>query len=178
MPQFGVGGRYLAAKEEFLRNRGGDIDRAITMLESVVLEDPTYYDSLALLGRAYYLKGRFEDANAMLQRAVAVNKEDEIAWVMLGATQMRLNRIDQGLESMKGGITLLSKSSVNGYRNYSMWDTRGLIRAAIRRTAFLLAKGAEEKDEILRSVGTLLIRIDDEENFQRIDTPRRNRNDY
>jgi tetratricopeptide (TPR) repeat protein len=178
MPQFGVGSHYLAGKEEILRTKGGDIDKAITMLESVVIEDPTYRDSLTLLGRAYYQKGRFEEAAAMLQRAVAVNNEDEIAWVALGATQMRLNQIDRGLETMKGGITLLSKVSVNGYRNFPMWDTRGFIRSSIRRTAFLLAKGAEEREDILRSVATLLTRIDEEENFQRIDTPRRNRRDY
>jgi hypothetical protein len=59
-----------------------------------------------------------------------------------------------------------------------MWDTRGIVRASIRRTAFILTKEGNNKDELLREVNTLLARIDDEDNFQRVDTPRRFRRDY
>ena len=55
------------------------MNRAIIALESVVKEDPTYRDSLTLLGRAYYRQGRYQDARQILMRAVAVNKDDEIA---------------------------------------------------------------------------------------------------
>ena len=153
------------------------MDRAVTELEMVVRENPTYKDSLTLLGRAYYRKERYRDAAAILQRAVVVKKDDEIAWIVLGATQLRLNQNEQGLESMKGGITLLAKVAVDGYRDYPMWDTRGNIRASIRRTAFILTKEGDNKQEILNEVNTLLARIDDEDNFQRRDTQRRNRRD-
>ena len=49
IPRLGVGGRYEEGKEQFLRGRGGDMEVAITALESVVSQDPTYKDSLTYL---------------------------------------------------------------------------------------------------------------------------------
>jgi tetratricopeptide (TPR) repeat protein len=119
------------------------------------------------LGRAYYRKARYQDAFAVLQRALAVNDDDEQAWIALGLTQLRLGQNDKGIESLKGGITLANKVMVDGYHNYLYWDTRGLIRASLRRSAFLLTKGIEEKDNIIQNTDRLMALIDDEENFQK-----------
>jgi tetratricopeptide (TPR) repeat protein len=143
------------------------MDVAITALESVVSQDPTYKYSLTYLGRAYYRKGRYKDAYAILQRASAVNSDDEQAWIALGLTQLRVGQSDKGIETLKGGITLASKSMVDGYRNFMYFDTRGLIRASIRRSAFLLTKGVEETNNIIDATDRLLAQVDDEENFQR-----------
>jgi tetratricopeptide (TPR) repeat protein len=167
VPRFGIGGRYNEGREQFTRGRGGDMDRAIAALEAVVKEDPTYKDSLTLLGRAYYRKARYQDAYQMLQRAVVVNKDDEIAWLVLGMTQLQLGEDQKGVETLKGGITLISKVAVFGYRNYPEWDVKGAVRTAIRRSAFEITKGIEDKPEIIRSCETLLTRMDDEENYQK-----------
>jgi tetratricopeptide (TPR) repeat protein len=167
IPRFGVGGRYEEGRDQFLRGRAGDMDTAITALEYVVSQDPTYKFSLMYLGRAYYRKGRYQDAFAVLQRALAVNNDDEQAWLALGLTQLRLGQNDKGIESLKGGITLANKVMVDGYHNYIYWDTRGLIRASLRRSAFLLTKGLDEKNNIMQSTDRLLALIDDEENFQK-----------
>ena len=167
IPRFGVGGRYEEGREQFLRGRAGDMDVAIAALEHVVSQDPAYKQALTYLGRAYYRKGRYPEAFAILQRALAVNNEDEMAWIALGLTQMRLGQVDKGIEALKGGITLASKVMVDGYHNYLYWDTRGLIRASMRRSAFLLTKGSEERDNILQTTDRMMALIDDEENFQR-----------
>ena len=167
IPRFGVGGRYEEGKDQFLRGRGGDMDTAIDALEFVVSKDPAYKNSLMYLGRAYYRKARYQDAHAILQRALALNQEDELAWLAFGLTQLRLGQVDKGLESLKGGITLASRVMVDGYHNYTYWDTRGLIRASIRRSAFLLTKGTEEKDNVIQATDRLLAVVDEEENFQK-----------
>lgn len=167
IPRFGIGGRYEEGREQFLRGRTGDMDTAITAFESVVSQDPTYKFSLTYLGRAYYRKGRYQDAYEILQRAVVIDKEDEVAWLALGLTQMRLGQNEAGVETLKGGITLAGKVMNDGYRNYIYWDTRGLIKASMRRSAFLLTKGASERDEIIQSTDRLLALVDDEDNFQR-----------
>jgi tetratricopeptide (TPR) repeat protein len=167
IPRFGVGGRYEEGRDQFLRGRAGSMDVAITALESVVSQDPTYKYSLTYLGRAYYRKGRYKDAYAILQRASAVNNDDEQAWIALGLTQLRVGQSEKGIETLKGGITLASKSMVDGYRNFMYFDTRGLIRASIRRSAFLLTKGVEETNNIIDATDRLLAQVDDEENFQR-----------
>ena len=173
IPRFGVGGRYEEGKDQFLRGRGGNMDTAIDALEYVVSKEPAYKNSLMYLGRAYYRKGRFQDAYGILQRALALNQEDEIAWLAFGVTQLRVGQVDKGLESLKGGITLASRVMVDGYHNFIYWDTRGLIRASIRRSAFLLTRGTEEKDNIIQATDRLLAQIDEEENFQR-NTARQN----
>jgi tetratricopeptide (TPR) repeat protein len=175
IPRFGIGGKYNEGKEQFLRGRGGDMDRGVAALETVVREDPTYYDALTLLGRAYYRKGRFKDADQVLRRALVVNKEDEIAWVALGMTELQLGQNDRGLATLKGGITLLSKAAQAGYKNYPDWDTQKSVRSAISRSALEISKGIEAKAEILRACDTLLARIDDEENFQKNTTPQNQR---
>ena len=167
IPRFGVGGRYEEGLDQFWRGRGGNMDVAVTSLEYVVSQDPTYKKCLTYLGRAYYRKARYQDAFAVLQRALAVDKEDEIGWIALGVTQLRLNQTDKGIESLKGGITLASRVMVNGYHNYMYWDTRGVVGASMRRAAFLVTKGPDEKDGIIQSTERLLALIDEEENFQR-----------
>jgi tetratricopeptide (TPR) repeat protein len=143
------------------------MDKAIVALESVVSQDPTYKLSLTYLGRAYYRKGRYQDAFEILQRAVAVKADDEMAWIALGLTELRLGQTEKGIETLKGGLTLANKAFVDGYHNYIYFDTRGLIKGAIRRSAFAVTKGAREKEDIIRSTDHVLALVDDEENFQR-----------
>ncbi len=170
IPRVGIGGHYLGGKDEFLKGRGGNMSRAIKELESVVREDPTYKDSLTFLGRAYYRKGRYEDARQVIKRALAVNKDDEIAWISLALAQLRLGEDERGLETLKGGLTLLSKVSTNGYRGYDDWDSNHLVRRSIRRSVLLVLKGPDQKRKLIRTVETLLVRIDDEESFQRVES--------
>jgi len=167
LPRFGIGGHYIEGRDEFLKVRGGDMDRAISALESVVRQEPTYRDSLTLLARAYYRKQRYGDALQIAQRALAVNKNDEVAWLVLGLTQLRLGRDAEGLESLKGGIGLLSQVATAGYRNYPEWDRNNLVRNSIRRAAFEITKGLEAKAAIIQSVDTVLSRMDNEESLQR-----------
>ena len=103
IPRFGIGGKYEEGKAQFLLGRSGDMDVAITALETVVKENPKYDDSLTYLGRAYYRKGRYFDAFEILQRALAVNKDDEIAWIAIGLTQLRLGQNEKGIETLKVG---------------------------------------------------------------------------
>ena len=158
----GIGGRYLEAKLEVWRPRG-DVNKAISKLEYIVKRDPLYKDSLTLLGRAYYKRRRYRDAFQILKRAVAVNREDEIAWIALGMTQLRLGDNERGLESYKGGLTLLAKVSQDGYRGVEDWDINGLVRRTLRKAIFYAAKGLEEKKRIIRGGEILLDRIDEEE---------------
>jgi len=159
----GTGGKYSEAKEEITRRRGGNADRAIVSLETVVREDPTYRDSLTLLGRAYYMKGRYQDAYQILQRAVKVNREDEIAWMVLGITQLRLGDDEEGLKAVQGGLTLFGRVSTEGYRGYRYWDRAGKVKTTLRRAVNEARKGIEEKENIVRAVENTLAVIDEEE---------------
>lgn len=177
IPRFGIGGRYQEGEDQILRGRTGNMDKAVAALESVVKEDPTYKDSLTLLARAYYQKGRYKDAYLIVQRALSLNAEDEIAWLILGLTQMRLGQGEKGLESLKGGITLFAKASSNGYRNFEYWDTNGRVRAYLRRTVLFATKGLDDKENLVRSTETLLAEISTEVRLQRVESKLEERKD-
>ncbi len=159
-PGFGVGGQYLDGRAEVSRH-GGNTKQAIVKLGQVVQKDPFYRDSLTLLGRAYYKDSRYRDALEFLKRAVVVKKDDEIAWISLGLTELRLGN-DEGLQSLKGGLTLFSRDSKNGYRGFPFWDKNGLVKAALRSAAFYASKGLEDERRIIQSGEVLLARIDEE----------------
>ena len=152
---------------ELTRGPNANIDKAVDNLEAIVQENPTYLDSLTLLGRAYYKKRRYYVAHLILQRAVAVNKEDEIAWLVFGLAQIRLGEAEKGLESIRGGITLLGKAMSDGYRGFPSWDQRATVRTSLRRSALQAVKGLEDTDALVNIVEQLLARIDEEEWAQR-----------
>ena len=165
---FGLGGKYNEANIERLRARGGNLEKAIGDLESLVQDDPGYRDSLTLLGKAYYKKGRYHDSFSILQRALAVNKDDEIAWLFYGLTQIKVGDNEKGLETIKGGLTLLGKAMRNSnYRDYPAWDPRGTVRASLNRAVFQALKGLQERENLIQVTEGLLARIDEEEWYQR-----------
>jgi len=161
----GIGGQYFDGKTEIVKGRHGDVNKAVSHLEYVVVRDPYYKDSLTLLGRAYYMGGRYQDAYQILRRALTIRPEDEVAWISLGLTELRLGNDAKGLESLKGGVTLLAKESKGGYRGVEFWDSEGYVRTAMRRTVLAVMKGIEEKERIIQNGELLLSRIDDEEWF-------------
>jgi len=163
----GTGGRYNEANIELLRGRAANLDKAIDNLQVVVQNDPTYRDSLTLLGKAYYRKGRYYEAYSIIQRALAVNKGDEIAWLVLGLSQIRVGENAKGLETIKGGLTLMTKAMKEDYRGYPGWDPRGTVRTSVNRSVFQALKGLEERESLIQSTEQLLTRIDEEEWSQR-----------
>ena len=163
----GRSGQYNEGKHEMLRRVGGNMDKAINNFEAIAHEDPTYRDTLTLLGRAYYKKGRYSDAHLILQRAVAIRQDDEIAWLIFGITQLRLGDNAKGLESLQGGLTLFTKATLgNKYRGYEGWDPADRVKTAARRAVFITLKGLEQKDDLIRSVESVLSAVDDEEFHQ------------
>ena len=70
----------------------------------------------------------------------------------------------RGLESFKGGLTLLVKATREGYKDFpeEFWDSRGVVRRALRRSISLARKGVAEKRRIVQSGELLLHRIDRE----------------
>ena len=166
IPRLGAAGHYLEARQQFLKGKSGSMEKAISNLQGIVQDDPTYKDSLTLLARAYYNQGSYEASRQVIQRALRVNKEDEIAWMTLGMAQLRLGEDEKGVETLQGAVTLVSKVSKPRYRGYDEWDAKGLVRSYISRTVVELRKGIDAKPSLLRTCESLLSRMDDEEYFQ------------
>lgn len=161
----GVGGNYNDGLLELGKTqRGGNVRKAIVHLEYVVRRNPRYKDSLTQLGRAYYYAGRYGSSFEVLKRALALNREDEIGWIVLGLTQLQKGDDVAGLESFKGGVTLLAKATKDGYKEIpdEFWDTRGVVRRALRRSISMARKGIADKRGIIQAGELLLHRVDRE----------------
>jgi len=170
LPPIGKAGKYRVARSSLIKPGGRGLNEAIPLLEELAQRDPFYEDTLTLLGRAYYQQKRFSEALQIFQRAVVVNKEDEVGWLVLGMTQLQLGDDQKGLESFKGGLTLLNKVARHGYRGYYTYDRNGLVQSSIRRAIFSVNKdGLEKKNALIQSGEIILRRLDDEELFQRGD---------
>ncbi len=168
LPALGKAGKYRTAEMELAKTGGTGANTAVPLLEAIVKKNPFYRDTLTLLGRAYYQQRRYQAALQILQRAVLVNNDDEIAWLLLGLTQLRLGNNQQGLESLKGGLSLLyEKATKYDYRGFESWDRNTLVQSSIRRAIFQVQKGGlENKQKLIRSGELILIRIDEEVNYQ------------
>lgn len=167
LPALGKAGKYRQGKSFLTKPRGAGVNEAVPYFEEIAKKAPTYRNTLALLGRAYYHQRRYQDSLQILQRALAVNKEDEIAWLVSGLARLRLGDEQKGLENFKGGLALLVKVSKSGYMGYDNWDLNGLVRTAIRRAILQAVKnGLGAKERLIRLGDIVLYRIDDEEAYQ------------
>jgi len=166
-PLLGLASKYKTARADLIKHGGRGLRTAVPLLEEIVQTDPFYLDTLTLLGRAYYQQKGYQDALQFLQRAVVVNKEDEIAWLALGLTQLRLGVDGEGLENFKRGLSLLINVSKGGYRDYEFWDRNGLVRHSIRRAIFRVQKDElRRKDLLIKSGELILRRMNEEETYQ------------
>jgi tetratricopeptide (TPR) repeat protein len=170
LPAAGIAGKYQMGRFLLTKPQGLGVGEAISYLEPVAKKDPYYKDTLTLLGRAYYQQKRYQEALWVLQKALELNRKDEIGWITLGLAQLRLDDDEKGLHSLQTGLALLNGASKGGYRGYLNWDPNGVVRTSIRKTIVQVAEqGLNGKEQIIRASEVLLARIDNEERSQQGD---------
>jgi len=84
----------------------GDIDRAITLSEQALEDQPINAAAQARLGAWYVSEGRYRDAATRFRRAVEQNARNRQAWVGLAETESRLGRGSEALASIKRAVAL------------------------------------------------------------------------
>jgi tetratricopeptide (TPR) repeat protein len=106
---------------------------------------------LTYLGRAYYETGNFAEARRTLEKALARDKDDDLARLYLGLSLMRDGDPDRGRREAEAGL----KGIYNWLENISnpstsgiFWDPGRQIRADIEKT--LAAKS--EPSEFIAAV--------------------------
>jgi tetratricopeptide (TPR) repeat protein len=135
----------------------GRPDDAVTYFRRAAESNPNFTTSYALhesvwtyLGRAYYEMGKYPEARAALEKALAIDPNDYVARLYLGMTLARSNDRDRGLAEMETALhgihdwleNLTSESSIGIY-----WDPNKQIRTAIE-------KGLAEKPTAIELVVT------------------------
>jgi tetratricopeptide (TPR) repeat protein len=136
-----AGSEVLHGRQAFLI---GNHEAALAYFHSAAQKDPNYTYGTALrqgiwsyVGRAEYAMGQYPQARQTLERAVAANRDEDVARLYLGMTLARAGERPQALKEIEGGmkgihdwleyITQAHRFSFGQY-----WDVSGQIRSAIR----------------------------------------------
>jgi len=160
----------------------GNYQMALGDFASAAQIDPNYiYRSdlpggsvQSYLGRADYATERYPQARQELERALAINKDDNVARLYLGLTLARTGDRENGLReiqsAMQGLYDWLMYVQENFRYSYGQfWDISGTIRSAIRADLAMIASKQIDWPKLLTDGEWLGKKMDEE-----IDIARKN----
>jgi tetratricopeptide (TPR) repeat protein len=152
----------------------GDNETALAYFQSAAHKDPNYvYGSVlqqgiwSYVGRAEYAAGQFTPARQSLERALSLNKPEDIARLYLGLTLARSGDSQRGLaeiESGMKGIHSWLEYIANAFRFSfgEFWDPGRNIRAAIESDLAMLSSKDVDWQKLMADGEWLGKRIDEE----------------
>ena len=155
----------------------GNYQMARTYFTQAAQADPNYiYDSdlpggsiQSYLGRADYATGRYASARRLLQQAIVINKNDNVARLYLGLTLAQMGDRENGLKEIQAGLKGIYDWIVYVRQNFSagnqygqFWDQNGTIRAAIQVDLNMIASGQIDWPKLLADGASIGKQMDNE----------------
>jgi tetratricopeptide (TPR) repeat protein len=143
-----VGGELQSGRRAWF---AADNETALAYFQSAATKDPNYVYGSALqqgiwsyVGRAEYAVGQLPQARQSLERALSLNKSEDIARLYLGLTLVRSGNQQQGLTEIEGGMKGIHnwlEFITNAYRFSfgQFWDPGRNIRSAIEGDLAMLS---------------------------------------
>ena len=141
-------GRSLQGGVEIRKGRtalfAGTPDIALKDFQSAAASNPNYLLDFSIfpvgvwtyVGRSYYALGKLPEAQQVLEKAVSLHKQDNMAKLYLGLTLVRKGDRQRGLGEIRAGAAGLGKwlddvqrYSINGH----FWDPEGTLKKESRR---------------------------------------------
>jgi tetratricopeptide (TPR) repeat protein len=131
----------------------GNNQAALGYFQAAVQVDPNYRygtelqeGTLSFLGRAQYLNGDYARARSTLEKALAQQKEDNVARLYLGLTLARQGETQKSLQDIDAGMKGIYDflDYLTGSYRFSFvrnWDPGRDIRSAIERDRAMIASG-------------------------------------
>ena len=162
----------------------GKNEEAATYFRTAAEKDPNYLYGTPLrqgiwsyVGRTDYALGRLPQAREALERALAANKEEDIARLYLGLTLARQGDRQRGLQEIEGGLT-----GIHGWLEYitqafrfsfgQFWDPSREIRAAIESDLAMISGKDIEWQRLIGSGEWIGKRIEEESDLARLQESR------
>jgi tetratricopeptide (TPR) repeat protein len=178
---FQAGSAVEAGRKAFLI---GNNEAALGYFQSAAQLDPNYVYGGALqqnvwsyLGRAQYAVGRFPQAQQTLEKALAVNRDQDMARLYLGLTLARsgdrqrgVKEIESGMRGIYDWLEYISQAQRYSYGQY--WDMRREIRSSIEGDLAVLSGKDVNVQKLIADGESLGKRIEEEINLARRDERR------
>ena len=163
---------------------GGDNEMALGYFQSAMQADPSYkYGSayqqglLSYIGRTEYLTGRLPQARDTLQKALAANRDEDIARIYLGLTLIRTDNREAGLKDVQTGmrgihewldwVTETFRFSFGQY-----WDPAHAIRSAIQSDLAMMSGRDLDWQRVVADGEWVAMRMEEEGDKARNDEQR------
>jgi tetratricopeptide (TPR) repeat protein len=159
----------------------GNNEAALGYFESAAQIDPNYVYGTALkeniwsyVGRSEYTIGELQEAWSDLEKALSINRGEDMARLYLGLTLARSGDRQQGLKEIQAGMRGISDWSeyiarVDRYSFGQFWDTRREIRFAIQTDLAIMDNKALDWEKLIFDGEWLGKRVEEEINLARRD---------
>jgi tetratricopeptide (TPR) repeat protein len=171
---------------------GGDVDQgrqamlegnyqaALGLFQDAAKVDPTYvYGTelragvLSYLGRTQYLTGNYAQARQTLEKAVSQHRSDNVARLYLGLTLYRLGDQKAALANIQAGMNGINNWLGYINTNFALefgqgWDPGGTIQAGIKSDLDMISSGKINWAQLIADGEQLGIRIENEEDYYRV----------
>ena len=145
-----TGGEVQSGRQALLEGRN---EVALGYFYSAAQRDPDYVYATgsspkqgvwSYVGRSEYLTGRFPEARKNLERAIASNRQEDIARLYLGLTLAREGDRQRGLKEIESGMRGIDTflDNISQTQRYSIgqyWDPDRDIRSAIQRDLAMIS---------------------------------------
>jgi len=159
----------------------GNNEAALGYFESAAQIDPNYVYGTALteniwsyVGRSEYSIGNLPQARNSLEKALSLNKGEDMARLYLGLTLARSGDRQQGLKEIQGGMRGISDWSeyitqADRFSFGAYWDTRREIRSAIQTDLAMMDRKELDWQKLISDGEWLGKRVEEEIDLARRD---------
>lgn len=181
-----VGGDFQSGRQALLRNQS---EQALPYFLEAAKNNPDYvYRSMhfsegiwTYVGRTEYALGKFKEARESLERALAKDKDDNMARLYLGLTLMRSGDNENGKRELQAGMAGLHDwleyiETARPFEAY--WDPTREIRGAIETDLDKIKAKDIAQTELIADGGWLGKRMEEEIDRARRDERRRYEQDF
>jgi len=159
----------------------GDNETALGYFYSATQTDPNFVYATgsspkqgvwSYVGRSEYLTGRLPDARQTLERALAANREEDIARLYLGLTLAREGDRQRGLKEIESGMQGINNwlDYINQAQRYSIgqyWDPGRAIRSTIQSDLAMISGKDLDWQRLIADTEWLGIRMEQESDLAR-----------
>jgi tetratricopeptide (TPR) repeat protein len=173
-----TGGEVQAGRQALLK---GSNETALGYFYSAAQRDPNYVYGTgssprqgiwSYVGRTEYLTGRFPQARQTLERALAANREEDIARLYLGLTLAREGDRQRGIKEIESGMQGINNflDYINQAQRFSIgqyWDPGRDIRAAIQTNLAMVSGKDLDWQRLIANTEWLGIRMEQESDLAR-----------
>ena len=173
-----AGGEVQSGRQALLE---GNNEVALGYFYSAAQRDPDYVYATgsspkqgvwSYVGRSEYLTGRFPEARKNLERAIASNRQEDIARLYLGLTLAREGDRQRGLKEIESGMRGIDSflNNISQTQRYSIgqyWDPDRDIRSAIQRDLAMISGKDLDWQKLTADTEWLGIRMEQESDLAR-----------